>query len=63
MAVPIIKHIRAYVMQGDAGGGGGDYHDQKGGHWIDDHIATPMAPLSRIPRQPAELRPQRAGHA
>jgi L-rhamnonate dehydratase len=42
MAVPTIKHIRAWVMQGDAGGGGGDYHDQKGGHWIDDHISTPM---------------------
>ena len=24
-------------------GGGADYHDQGGGHWIDDHIATPMA--------------------
>jgi L-rhamnonate dehydratase len=43
MAVPTIKHIRAFVMQGDAGGGGGDCHDQKGYHWIDDHIATPMA--------------------
>lgn len=43
MAVPTIKHIRAFVMQGEAGGGGGDCHDQKGSHWIDDHIATPMA--------------------
>ncbi|HEX8711574.1 MAG TPA: L-rhamnonate dehydratase [Terracidiphilus sp.] len=43
MAVPTIKHIRAFVMQGDAGGGGGDCHDQTGYHWIDDHIATPMA--------------------
>jgi L-rhamnonate dehydratase len=43
MAVPTIKHIRASVMQGGAGGGGGDCHDQKGFHWIDDHIATPMA--------------------
>ncbi len=43
MSVPTIKHIRAFVMQGDAGGGGGDCHDQKGYHWIDDHIATPMA--------------------
>jgi L-rhamnonate dehydratase len=24
-------------------GGGADYHDQSGYHWIDDHIATPMA--------------------
>lgn len=24
-------------------GGGADYHDQAGPHWIDDHIATPMA--------------------
>jgi L-rhamnonate dehydratase len=43
MSVPTIKHIRAFVMQGDAGGGGGDCHDQKGYHWIDDHVATPMA--------------------
>lgn len=43
MSNPTIKHIRAFVMQGDAGGGGGDCHDQKGYHWIDDHIATPMA--------------------
>ena len=43
MAVPTIKHIRAYVMQEEAGGGGGDCHDQTGYHWIDDHIATPMA--------------------
>ena len=24
-------------------GGGADYHDQGSGHWIDDHIATPMS--------------------
>lgn len=24
-------------------GGGADYHDQADGHWIDDHIATPMS--------------------
>jgi hypothetical protein len=24
-------------------GGGADYHDQGAGHWIDDHIATPMS--------------------
>ena len=28
------------------GGGGADYHDQSDGHWIDDHIATPMAKYS-----------------
>jgi L-rhamnonate dehydratase len=34
-----IKAVRAYVARG----GGGDYHDQGAGHWIDDHIATPMS--------------------
>ena len=34
-----IRHVRAFVFRG----GGGDYHDQAAGHWIDDHIATPMA--------------------
>ena len=34
-----IKHVRAYTVRG----GGADYHDQGAGHWIDDHIATPMA--------------------
>ena len=34
-----IRQVRAYVFRG----GGGDYHDQGSGHWIDDHIATPMA--------------------
>ena len=34
-----IKHIRAYTVRG----GGADYHDQDGDHWIDDHIATPMS--------------------
>ena len=34
-----IKHVRAFVVRG----GGADYHDQGGGHWIDDHIATPMS--------------------
>jgi L-rhamnonate dehydratase len=24
-------------------GGGADYHDHEGDHWIDDHIATPMS--------------------
>jgi L-rhamnonate dehydratase len=31
--------VRAFTVRG----GGADYHDQAGGHWIDDHIATPMA--------------------
>jgi L-rhamnonate dehydratase len=35
----VIRAVRAFVVRG----GGGDYHDQKGTHWIDDHIATPMA--------------------
>jgi L-rhamnonate dehydratase len=34
-----IRHVRAFVVRG----GGADYHDQGDGHWIDDHIATPMA--------------------
>jgi L-rhamnonate dehydratase len=34
-----IKHVRAFVARG----GGADYHDQAGAHWIDDHIASPMA--------------------
>jgi L-rhamnonate dehydratase len=39
MGVPRIRHLRAYTVRG----GGADYHDQAAGHWIDDHIATPMA--------------------
>ncbi|NKF24221.1 L-rhamnonate dehydratase [Solimonas marina] len=39
MSFPKIKHVRAFVVTG----GGADYHDQGDGHWIDDHIATPMA--------------------
>jgi L-rhamnonate dehydratase len=39
MAMPTIKHVRAFTVRG----GGADYHDQAAGHWIDDHIATPMA--------------------
>jgi L-rhamnonate dehydratase len=31
--------VRAFTVRG----GGGDYHDQSGYHWIDDHVATPMA--------------------
>lgn len=39
MAMPTIKAVRAYTVRG----GGADYHDTEGYHWIDDHIATPMA--------------------
>ncbi len=39
MALSKIKHVRAFVARG----AGGDYHDQGAGHWIDDHIATPMS--------------------
>ncbi len=34
-----IRQVRASVVRG----GGADYHDQGEGHWIDDHVATPMA--------------------
>jgi L-rhamnonate dehydratase len=34
-----IRQVRAYTLRG----GGADYHDQNTGHWIDDHIATPMS--------------------
>lgn len=40
MTVPRIASIRASIT---SGGGGADYHDQGAGHWIDDHVATPMA--------------------
>ena len=39
MTFPKIKAVRAFTVRG----GGADYHDQAGEHWIDDHIATPMA--------------------
>jgi L-rhamnonate dehydratase len=44
-----IRAVRAFYLRG----GGADYHDQPGGHWIDDHIATPMAkyPAYRASRQ------------
>lgn len=49
MGMPIIRHVRAYTVRG----GGADYHDQDGGHWIDDHISTPMSkyPQYRHSRQ------------
>jgi L-rhamnonate dehydratase len=39
MSMPTIRHVRAFTVRG----GGADYHDQADGHWIDDHIATPLA--------------------
>ena len=49
MTKTTIRQVRAYVVND----GGGDYHDQKPGHWIDDHIASPMAkyPAYRQSRQ------------
>jgi L-rhamnonate dehydratase len=49
MPTPTIKQIRAYTVRG----GGADYHDQNDGHWIDDHICTPMSkyPQYRQSRQ------------
>lgn len=49
MATAKICAVRASFVQG----GGADYHDQGSGHWIDDHIATPMAkyPAYRASRQ------------
>lgn len=38
MTMPTIKAVRALTVRG----GGADYHDQGWGHWIDDHIGTPM---------------------
>src|SRR2546428_297016 len=39
MSFPRIASVRALVARG----GGADYHDQGGGHWIDGQIATPMS--------------------
>jgi L-rhamnonate dehydratase len=46
---PIIRQVRAFTVRG----GGADYHDQDGEHWIDDHIATPMSkyPEYRVSRR------------
>jgi L-rhamnonate dehydratase len=37
--MPTIIRVSAFTLRG----GGADYHDQGGNHWIDDHIATPMS--------------------
>src|SRR3984885_5728649 len=49
MALPRIRHVRAFVTRG----GGADYHDQGEDHWIDNHIATPLSkyPQYRQSRQ------------
>lgn len=39
MSFPTIRSVRAFTVRG----GGADYHDQAGAHWIDDRIATPMS--------------------
>lgn len=39
MSRETIRQVRAYTVRG----GGADYHDQDAGHWIDEHIATPMS--------------------
>ena len=39
MTISKIKYVRAYTVNG----GGADYHDHEGEHWIDDHIATQMS--------------------
>jgi L-rhamnonate dehydratase len=39
LGFPAIRQVRAHVARK----GGADYHDQGQGHWIDDHIATPMS--------------------
>lgn len=39
MARDTITRVRAYNLHG----GGGDYHDQPGEHWITGRIATPMS--------------------
>ena len=46
MSLPKIKTVRAWFTGGataEKAAAGADYHDQAGGHWIDDHIATPMS--------------------
>jgi L-rhamnonate dehydratase len=39
MGMPTIRQVRAFTVRG----GGGDYHDQADGHWIDGQISTPMS--------------------
>ena len=54
MGLPTIVDVHAHFMGGAGsaarGRGGGDYHDQGAGHWIDDHIATPMSKYPQYER-------------
>jgi L-rhamnonate dehydratase len=49
MDTPVIRQVRAFTVRG----GGADYHDQPGDHWIDGHISTPM---SRYPQYRGDRR-------
>jgi L-rhamnonate dehydratase len=55
VSTPTIRSVRASTTGGPAGtaSAGADYHDQEAGHWIDDHIASPMSgyPQYRESRQ------------
>ena len=57
--MPKIAQVRAFTV---AAKGGADYHDQEGYHWIDDHIATPMAKYPGYADSRRQLRYQRPGH-
>ena len=49
-----IIDIRAYVIE--QAGSGGDYHDQKEGHWIlDSSISTPMSTYSDFKKSRASF--------
>jgi hypothetical protein len=49
-----IIDVRAYVIE--QAGSGGDYHDQKEGHWIlDSSISTPMSTYSDFKNQEPAL--------
>ena len=50
MSTPRIAHVRAFTV---GAGGGADYHDQEGYHWIDDHISTPMSRYPGLPTRAA----------
>ena len=52
-----VKAVRAYTLRG-----GADYHDQAGPHWIDDHVATPMARYPEYRAEPPIVRPRRTRH-
>ena len=54
--MPTIWQVRAFTVRG----GGADYHDQADGHWIDGHIATPMARYPEYRRAAQVVRHRRA---